>query len=135
LSVVIDASVLVAASVDAGASGEWAEQVLGEGSLHAPELILVEATNILRRLERAGKITHLEAAAAHRDHMNLDVAVYAFAPVAERVWELRHTLTSYDAWYVAVAEALDLPFATLDARLADASGPTCAFVVPRRAPR
>lgn len=135
MSVVIDASVLVAAAVDRDASGEWAEQVLAGGGLHAPELILVEATNILRRLERAKKITPLEAAAAHRDHMSLDVDVYAFAPVAERVWELRHTLTSHDAWYVAVAEALDLPLATLDARLAEATGPTCTFLLPRRAPR
>jgi predicted nucleic acid-binding protein len=129
LSVVIDASVLVAAAVDAGPSGAWAEQVLAQGGLHAPELILVEATNILRRLELAAKITSLEAAAAHRDQMNLDIEVYAFAPVAERVWQLRRTLTSYDAWYVAVAEALEMPLATLDTRLARAAGPTCDFLV------
>jgi predicted nucleic acid-binding protein len=134
LSVVIDASVLVAAAVGSGASGEWAEELLAHGGLHAPELILVEATNILRRLERVKKITSAEAEAAHRDHMNLDLEVYAFAPVADRVWELRHTLTSYDAWYVAVAEALELPFATLDARLARASGPTCELVVPGQRP-
>ncbi|HEY3518983.1 MAG TPA: type II toxin-antitoxin system VapC family toxin [Gammaproteobacteria bacterium] len=69
------------------------------------------ATDIFRRLERTKKITSLEAAAAHRDLTNLDIAVYAFAPVAERVWQLRHALTSYDAWYVAVAEAVELPLA------------------------
>jgi predicted nucleic acid-binding protein len=130
LSVVIDASVLIAAAVDTGRSGRWAEQVIEQGGLHAPELVLVEATNILRRLERARKITSLEAAAAHRDHMNLDIELYAFAPVADRVWQLRHTLTSYDAWYVAVAEALEVPLATLDAQLARATGPSCAFLVP-----
>jgi predicted nucleic acid-binding protein len=131
LTVVIDASVLVAAAVDVGPGGRWAEQVLAQGDLHAPELILVEATNILRRLERAKKISSLEAIAAHRDHMNLDVEVYAFAPVAERVWQLRHTLTSYDAWYVAVAEAIELPLATLDTRLTRADGPMCKFLVPQ----
>ena len=130
MSVVIDASVLVAAAVDSGPIGEWAEQVLAHRSLHAPELILVEATNILRRLERAKKLTSPEAAAAHRDQMNLDIEVYSFAPVSDRVWELRHTLTSYDAWYVAVAEALELPLATLDSRLARANGPTCRFLTP-----
>ena len=132
MSVVIDASVLVAAAVDAGPGGEWAEETIARGGLHAPELILVEATNILRRLERAKKITPLEAEAAHRDHMSLDLEVYPFAPVSDRVWELRHTLTSYDAWYVAVAEALELPFATLDARLARATGPLCDVLVPGR---
>jgi len=130
LTAVIDASVLLAAVIDTGSSGSWAEQIVSGGDLHAPELVLVEATNILRRLERAKKISALEAAAAHQDYMRLDIAVYAFGPVADRVWELRHTLTSYDAWYVAVAEALELPLATLDLRLARASGPTCEFVLP-----
>ena len=53
-------------------------------------------------------------------------------PFAQRAWELRHNLTSYDAWYVAVAEALGLPLATLDEGLARASGPKCDFLTPRR---
>jgi predicted nucleic acid-binding protein len=64
--------------------------------------------------------------------MNLDVEVYAFAAVAERVWQLRHALTGYDAWYVAVAEAIELPLATLDTRLARADGPACAFLLPQK---
>jgi predicted nucleic acid-binding protein len=51
LSTVVDTSVLVAALVGAGAQGEWAERGIAAGSLHAPELALVETTNILRRLE------------------------------------------------------------------------------------
>jgi predicted nucleic acid-binding protein len=132
VSVVIDASVLVAALVDVGPSGEWAAHVLEQGGLHSPELVLVEATNIFCRLERAKKISPLEAAAAQRDLMNLDVEVYAFAAVAERVWQLRHALTGYDAWYVAVAEAIELPLATLDTRLARADGPACAFLLPQK---
>ena len=62
--------------------------------------------------------------------MQLSIECYPFEPFAERVWELRNTLTSYDAWYVAVAEALDLPLATLDARLARAPGPKCKFLLP-----
>lgn len=135
MTVVIDASVLVAAAVDSGPSGAWAEQVLAGGGLHAPELVLVETTNILRRLERAKRLSTLEASSAYIDCMRLDIEVYAFSPVAERVWELRHTLTSYDAWYVAVAEALDAPLATLDTRLTRAAGPTCEFHVPTTGPR
>ena len=51
-------------------------------------------------------------------------------PHAERVWALRHNLTAYDAWYVAVAEALDCPLATLDRRLSRASGPACEVLTP-----
>jgi predicted nucleic acid-binding protein len=50
--------------------------------------------------------------------------------VAERVWELRKNVSAYDAWYVALAELLRAPLATLDLRLTRESGPTCSFVTP-----
>jgi predicted nucleic acid-binding protein len=131
LSAVVDASVLVRALVDSGPHGEWAEAVIEGGFLHAPELARVEATNILRRLERAKRISAAEANAAFEDLQQLNIELLSFEPFAERVWELRHNLTSYDAWYVAVAEALRLPLATLDERLVKASGPNCGFLTPR----
>lgn len=130
MSVVVDSSVLVAALADAGPDGVWAELVLSRGSLHAPELARVEATNILRRLELAKQLTTAEANAAHEDLMQLDLELFSFEPFAERIWELRHTVTSYDAWYVAVAEALRLPLATLDRRLSRAKGVACKFLAP-----
>lgn len=115
----------------AGPDGAWAEDVLASGSLHAPDLALAEATNILRRLELAKQITTAEASAAHEDLMRLNIELFSFEPFAERVWELRHNLSSHDACYVAVAEALRLPLATLDERLARTKGPTCHFLTPR----
>lgn len=129
MSAVVDASVLIAAATDAGPDGVWAESRLG-GDLFGPELLLVEAVNILRRLERARSLSSAEATAAQRDLLRLDVTLVPFAPFAERVWALRATVTAYDAWYVAVAEALDLPLATLDRRLARAAGPRCRFDLP-----
>ena len=131
MSVVVDASVLVAALVDSGPHGTWAEGVLASGALHAPELARAEATNILRRLERAKHITTAEANAAHDDLMQLNLEVFSFDMFAERIWELRHTVTSYDAWYVAVAESLKMPLATLDQKLTKASGIACDFMTPR----
>jgi predicted nucleic acid-binding protein len=131
VSAVIDASVLVAALVDSGEHGEWAEGIIEAGALHAPELARVEAANILRRLERAREITRSEANAAYEDLLQLHLELFAFDPFAERIWELRHVVTIYDAWYVALAEALALPLATLDARLARAKGPVCDFLLPR----
>ena len=130
MSVVVDSSVLVAALADAGPNGIWAEEVLSRGPLHAPELARVEATNILRRLELAKQLTTAEASAAHEDLMQLDLELFSFEPFAERIWELRYTVTSYDAWYVAVAEALGLPLATLDRRLSRAKGAACKFLTP-----
>ena len=130
MSAVVDASVLVAATTDTGRDGVWAEEVLARGDILAPHLVLVEATNILRRLERAKELTHLEATAAQRDLMRLDIDLLPFEPFAGRIWDLRRNVTSYDAWYVAIAEAFGLPLATLDRRLARASGPSCRFLVP-----
>lgn len=65
--------------------------------------------------------------------MQLDIELFSFEPFADRIWELRHTVTSYDAWYVAIAEALRLPLATLDERLCKARGPACEFLHPGKA--
>jgi len=130
VSAVVDASLLVAALSDAGAEGRWAEDVVRAGNLIAPHLALVEATNILRRLELKGRLGRMEAGAAARDLLLLDLDLVPFTPFAERVWELRANVTSYDAWYVAVAEQFDLPLATLDRRLAKATGPRCRFLLP-----
>ena len=133
MKAVVDASVLTAALAGSGPDGEWAEAAVAARSLAGPELLLAETSNILRRLERTGEISSLEAIANHRDMLRLDIALFSFAPYAERVWALRGNLTSYDAWYVALAEALDYPLVTLDRRLSWASGPRCDFVTPPRA--
>lgn len=130
MSVVVDASVLVAAAIDMGSKGLWAEQVIADTPLAAPSLVLAESTNILRRLEGAGRMSRLEATAAREDLLRLDIQLFPFEPISGRVWELRANLTCYDAWYVAIAEILHLPLATLDARLSRAPGPTCRFLLP-----
>ena len=130
MSTVIDSSVVIAALVDSGPHGDWAEEVLASGWLLAPELVRAEATNIFRRLERAKLITTPEANAAQDDLMQLDIDLFPFEPFAGRIWELRHNVTSYDAWYVAIAEALKLPLATLDEPLSKSNGATCEFLTP-----
>jgi predicted nucleic acid-binding protein len=132
LSTVVDASVLVAALVGTGPDGRWAEEVVASDMLLAPELAWVETANVLRRLEHAGKLTTAEAHAAYSDLMQVRLELFSFEPFAERIWQLRHNVSCYDAWYVALAEALNLPLATLDRRLSSTSGPTCTFLVPAR---
>ena len=116
--------------VDSGPEGAWAESLIADGQLVGPELILAEASNILRRLEQSGGISRIEATGSHNDLLQLDIELFPFAPFAKRVWELRGNLTCYDAWYVALAEALDCPLATLDRRMARASGPICPILSP-----
>ncbi len=128
---VIDASVLVAALVDSGTDGQWSEGVIAEGFLIAPQLVVVETLDILRRLELAKQVTELEAASAQQLLHDLEIELMPIRPFEERIWQLRQNLTCYDAWYVAIAEAMELPLSTLDRRLAGASGPQCEFRQPR----
>jgi len=130
MTIVIDASVIVAALVDTGRDGIWAESLIATETLVAPELAMVEATNILRRLELAKELSPVEAGLAQKDLMRLDIQLFPFQPFAERVWALRKNITSYDAWYVALAEALDCSLATLDIKLKNAAGTRCSFPVP-----
>ena len=130
MTTVVDASVLVASQVDHGIKGRWAESIVSGMDLAAPELALAEATDVLRRMEQWRQISRAEAISAHAGLLRMNITKYPFAPFAERIWALRYNLTSYDAWYVALAERLDCPLATLDMKLSRAHGPECQMVVP-----
>ena len=80
MSVVVDSSVLVAALVDTGPDGIWAENIVEGGVLYAPELVQVEVTNTLRRLELGKKITLAEANSAYEDLMQLEIELFPFVP-------------------------------------------------------
>lgn len=129
MNVVVDASTVVAALVDTGSDGRWAESLL-TADLAAPHLLPVEVANVLRRAVSAGEITDDVASMAHGDLVYLRVELVTYELVADRIWELRPNLTGYDAWYVAVAELLEAPLATLDQRLVSAPGPRCEFLTP-----
>jgi len=91
-------------------------------SLHAPHLLSVEVTQVLRRYVAAQSIGVEIAAAALADLAALDIARYAHEPFLGRVWELRDNVTAYDAVYLALAEILDAPLLTFDGRLAASPG-------------
>jgi predicted nucleic acid-binding protein len=130
VTLVIDASLVVSALIDAGETGRWAESQLVTGQLSAPHLMPVEVANILRRSAAKGEITSDVASMAHADLLDLRVELFPYAPFAPRVWELRGSVTSYDAWYVALAEFLGSSVGTLDRKLARAAGPRCGFETP-----
>ena len=130
MTLVVDASLVVSALVDGGSIGSWAESLLTGEPLSAPHLMPVEVANILRRAAAAGEISADVAAMAHTDLLDMRVELFPYGPFAPRVWELRDNLTSYDAWYVALAEFLGSPLATLDLKLARTAGPRCGFETP-----
>ena len=93
-----------------------------EQSLHAPHLLDIEVTQVLRRWCARGLVTPVQAADALSDLADLPLERHPHRLLWERIWALRHKLTAYDAAYVALAEQLDAPLLTRDRRIAAASG-------------
>ena len=130
MTLVVDASVVAAALLGIEANAAWAESMLLSDRLAAPHLMPAEVANVLRRRMLLGDITHDTATQAHGELRQMTFALHDYDEFADRVWELRDNVTVYDAWYIALAEALDASLATLDQRLARAPGARCLFLTP-----
>jgi predicted nucleic acid-binding protein len=89
---------------------------------HAPHLIDVEVAQALRRLMLAKELPLRRAEEALADYGQLLIERHAHQDLLPRVWQLRDSMTAYDAAYVALAEALDTSLITCDGRLARAHG-------------
>lgn len=128
--IVLDASVVVQMLV-ADEAGVMLSERLGASAetFAAPHLLDVEVTNALRSLVRARDMTAAAAAVAIVDLSDLRITRHSHEPLVPRIWELRDTLSAYDAAYVALAESLDAELWTRDARLAKARGPRCQIVL------
>jgi predicted nucleic acid-binding protein len=130
MSIVVDSSVLVAALIVDDSNGRWARDVLLNDDLAGPHILPAEVVNVLRKAEASAAIGSDTARNALHDLNRLSIEYLDYEPFAQRTWELRHHVGTYDAWYVAIAETLGAPLATLDGRLTTAPGPACAFLTP-----
>lgn len=90
--------------------------------LHAPHVLDTEVANALRRVHLRGDLADRRGREALDDFVDLEIVRYPHTSLLPRIWEMRRNVTAYDACYVALAEALDVPLVTADARLAAASG-------------
>lgn len=125
---VVDASVLVAFyAADDPRHARVAERLSAGDALFSPAHLDVEVVSALRGLARTNPrlkrivpdaLAHLGGFPIRRTPM---------PPLLDRIWDLRHTITAYDAAYVALAERLDAVLVTCDTKLINASGPRCAF--------
>jgi predicted nucleic acid-binding protein len=88
----------------------------------APELIDVEALHVVRAQRRRGRLDDSQAQQAAERLISAPLARMTHRPLLTRIWQLRDVLTAYDAAYVALAETLDVPLLTCDARLGRAHG-------------
>ena len=130
MTIVVDASVFVSAFAEVGDHSGWASEIIETEDLRCPTLVYAECAQGLRRVERIGDLSGMEAELALRGILVLDKVLYPFEPYADRIWELRHNLTCYDAWYVALAEDLGCPLLTLDRRIGRVGIIDCEVVTP-----
>jgi predicted nucleic acid-binding protein len=79
----------------------------------------------IRRLTAAGTLEPWRATRAVADFVDLPLRLAPHRPLLARCWELRNTVTPYDAVYVALAELMDATLVTTDRRLASAPGVRC----------
>jgi predicted nucleic acid-binding protein len=121
--IVVDASAVLDVLLGTAGSEVVAQRLTRNGDmLVAPHLLDVEVVQVLRRHASAQRLAPDRARQALADFVELPLARYPHEPLLPRVWELRHGMTAYDAVYVALAEVLDVPLVTRDARLAAAGG-------------
>lgn len=119
--------------LDASAAVDWLLQTIaGQGieqriysrneSLHAPHLLDLEVTQVLRRLAREGKVQARRAEEALLDLQDLRITRYPHFMLLAEIWRRRHNFSAYDAAYIILAEKLGASLITRDSRLAAASG-------------
>ena len=120
--IVVDTSALGAALVSWPPDRALHERLAGEAELHAPHLVDVEFLHVLRRLTQTDALGADRAEDARTDFTELNLIRYPHEHLLDRMWELRHNLTAYDACFVALSEVLGSPLVTADARLRDAPG-------------
>lgn len=121
--IVLDASAAVDYLLELEPQAGWVRVRLeASGTVSAPHLIDAEVASAVRGLGLGGRLPSHGALGTLRALAELAMVRFPVYPLLERVWDLRHNLTAYDAAYIALAEALDAPLLTTDSALARSTG-------------
>lgn len=130
--IVVDASTLVEALLRVDERGERCRATLEvRRQIVVPHHFRIEVANAIRGQFLGGLITEAKGRTALQELARFKARIPRKpAQQFDRIWELRHNLTAYDAAYVALAEALDAPLLTTDARLARTSGHEARIELP-----
>ena len=77
--------------------GKWASEQIRGKRLFALELLYFETLNMLRRERRRQVIDETMATSAYPDLLDLPIHIEPFSVLATRIWQLRESVTAYDA--------------------------------------
>lgn len=124
--IVVDASALVTLLQGSEPVAEALRSVLrmSVGDLNSPELIDLEVAGAVRGMMMRRELSADRALEVLHDLRESPMERWSHRSLIERVWELRHNLTPYDAAYLALAERLGATLLTLDSGLATVAART-----------
>ncbi len=115
---VVDASIVVRLLQNRRGDDDLRVRFDEDRSVHAPALIDAEVTSAIRGFLLTSKtdvrISPDRAEQMVHDFADLPVIRYPMQPHQRRALALRHNVTAYDAFYVALAESLDERLLTAD---------------------
>ena len=126
---IVDASCLYEVVADSARAGDVRARLAADPDHAAPSVVDVEVVSVIRRHYRSGRLDATAAAQAVEDLQDWPGERYGHRQLLGRVWELKGSIRSWDAFYVALAEVLGGTLITADARLARAPGPRCTIDV------
>jgi predicted nucleic acid-binding protein len=118
--IVVDASILVRYLLRSAAEERLNALIAAQNRLAAPAFIDAEVLNALRRHALLKSLTAEAGRRAAETLRAIRMERFTLVDLLGRMWELRDNLMAYDAAYVALAEHLDVPLITRDARIAAA---------------
>ena len=129
LMIVVDASCAVDVLLGTSRAEQIRNIMVRDGDLVAPHLLDAEVTSVIREHLLVGRVDETAAAQAVEELATWPLQRFGHSALLGRAWQLRDNLRIWDALYVALAEVLGASLLTADARLANATGPRCTFVV------
>jgi predicted nucleic acid-binding protein len=126
---IVDASCLYEVVADTVQAEQVRERLARDTDHAAPHLIDAEVLGIIRRDYMLGRLDRTAAHQAVDDLRAWPGERFGHRGLLDRAWELRDIVRTWDALYVALAEALDATLLTLDERLGRVKGVTCEVEV------